>query len=437
MMRKIIPATLILALLVCLSTPPARSQSIIGVMAETLEAIWNILRPEQLKLIRDYQKNHLEGYRKNIKVNADRLFKLLRELETTPDQQAQLIELWESRSHDGEIQRVVESTYRAGLDLENAIEADELDEAQLGRASRALAAAIGEVAVLGYSSMKEVRSILDPRQMAMIIDYKNTAANEYRVALNDLPGFLDASVDLWKKFDIRPSQIKALFNLRRIYLKIASSREELQDELYYNDLGKILSPKQVSMIKDFERNNFDECWDKASSPQNEAMDVWTEFDLDREQVNGIANVFEKYKGEIPNSTINIFERSITIIDMVLAGDAGEDELRKACDALGPDITRAAKLGAGMIKDASGHLNDKQIRLVNEIVEQSKTDIDHGIREYPAFQKELIELLKNLDITPDQQKQLLQLAEQKAKENIERLDALSKMFSLLDVLLWFE
>lgn len=185
--------------------------------------------------------------------------------------------------------------------------------------------------------------------------------------------------------------------------------EHIRHNAVLSMLGKVLTPAQLSTLKEFRQAHRQEMMKQRAEHRNEMEAARAKLNLSGEQEDKLLNLAADNESKIVAGLEPILADEQAIREALTAPTPDPAKFKSLSDSLGKDLGDFGALAAGLIKQGRAVLTPDQNAALDTIQKVHAEAAEARIKDIPARSNDLIALWKNLDLTADQLQGLANLA----------------------------
>jgi Spy/CpxP family protein refolding chaperone len=411
-------AGVIAGLAITLVAAVTASGGVSELRAEGRRLLAKVLTPGQIKTLLDFRSEMIAEHKDMMDMERPSPLEVYDNLSLSAEQEDALVGIAEANID--EINVHMETVFSAWVDLREAAMTDGVSRNELREASKSLAGAIGEGALLAKDMVNQGRVILTEEQIGYLGELHKIKEERELMAFERGPKNAERVLKLWKNLDLTPEQIGGFIDLGQtgsdVFRKHRKDREEKAGER----MATFLDDRQMEIFKDHHEKHKAEHKAMHLRRLDRAEELWTDMDPTKEQMDAITAIFEANLDDMVAAGRGIHIAGAAVREAVLDPDSDEGDIMDSVQVLAEAITDAAVLSADMIAEAKLVGTPEQVKIIEvAILDHEGVVIEH-IAKFPHHASGLIELREQLNLSQEQKREFVKMIDDHHKKRMERM-----------------
>jgi Spy/CpxP family protein refolding chaperone len=368
-----------------------------------------ILSAQQISTLMDFRRDHLEKFHGKGSEGSD-LFKTWKELDLSKEQQEQLLRI---------VGEAVDKTHPylmtvigTGSELKRKILDGDPHQPAMNPLSKRLGTEIGELLWNLALVRSQARSVLTPAQIGIVEQHHGRHDLRLKSVIDTLPGMAEDLASLWSELKLTPNQADALEAAHRLVTRYRRDQHTKQHDEWRVDIAKILTSEQRAVADRFHEKQVAEGGTYFLKRGEERDRFRGALGLTGQQKIKLVQIVLDRRGRIVPSVQDVVNAAGALREQVHADIPDRSAFMAAAARLGDAIGRAAGVGAELVADAREVLTAEQMDLVKGHLNDRFDQHLERARVMPAKVHELVDLLNELGLTPEQKDQVVKLVAEK-------------------------
>jgi Spy/CpxP family protein refolding chaperone len=371
-----------------------------------------ILSPQQISILMKFWRDHGKGFHGKGSERPD-LFKAWKELNLSEEQQRQLLKI--SGDTVDKVHPYVMTMIATGTELTRKVIAGDPTDPSINELSAQFGKETGEMLWQMALVRGEARSLLTPDQIEILQQHRRQHDLLLKTRVDALPRMAEELAVLWSELNLTPSQMDGLSAVHRLMRTQRRNQHIRQHEEWKVDMEKILTPDQIRIAERFHDKQIAQGEAHFIKVSDERDRFCQDLGLTGEQKIGLLQIALEKRPRIVPSIQKIMNASADLRDQVHSDILDRKALMAAAAKLGDAIGQAAGVGAMFMNDAKEVLTTEQIELVREHMDSRIERHVEQVRIIPAKVHEVIELIDELGLTPEQKDLVVKVITQRHRD----------------------